>query len=207
MKIRTLGALLCFFILLIPGSVFAKGGTDIETKIAIEKNLEERLRRILTEIAGTDKIIIVINVQLVSISEEEDEEEEVVLPGVPLQKKLGLGLASLDLGDTAKNIKKLTAQIIVDEGLPESVIRIIREVATSVLGLESSRGDSLTIKKMNFRKNPFKWADIIYPPHLWGLLFTVLAVILIAVFFVFGSSVFPHAAEIISETLQNALKK
>jgi len=207
MRIRTLGALFCFFLLLIPGSAFAKKGADIETKIAIEKNLEERLRRILTEIAGTDKIIIVINVQLVSSSAEEDEEEEVVLPGVPLQEKLGLGLASLDLGDTAKNIKKLTAQVIVDESLPESVLRIIREVSTSVLGLETSRGDSLVIKKMNFRKNPFKWADIIYPPHLWGLLFSVLAVALIAVFFVFGSRVFPRAAEVISETLQNALKK
>ncbi|MFH1352810.1 MAG: FliG C-terminal domain-containing protein [bacterium] len=207
MRIRILAALFCFFLIVLPGNAFAKQGSDIETKIAIEKNLEERLRRILTEITGTDKLIIVINVQLISSSSEDEEEPAVVLPGVPLQEKLGLGLASLDLGDTAKNIKKLTAQIIVDNGLPESMVNIIREVSTSVLGLEAARGDALIIKKMNFRENPFKWSDIIYPPHLWGLLFSGLSVILIAVLFVFGTRVFPRAAGIISETLESSLKK
>ncbi|MBA3052845.1 MAG: hypothetical protein FP827_07165 [Candidatus Omnitrophica bacterium] len=80
----------------------AQQGADIQTKIAIEKNLEERLHRILTEIIGTDKLIIVIDVQLVGSDEGKDEEDEVVLPGVPLQEKLGLGIAGLQLGDTAK---------------------------------------------------------------------------------------------------------
>jgi len=111
-RFRIFAALFSFSLFILPYGVSAKKGSDIETKIAIEKNLEERLSRILTEITGTDKLIIVINVQLVSSASEENEEEEVVLPGVPLQEKLGLGLASLDLGDTAKNIKKLTAQII-----------------------------------------------------------------------------------------------
>jgi len=194
------------FFLMVSPARSAKKGTGIETKIAIEKNLEERLKRILTEIIGTDKLIIVINVQLVS-SEAEDEEEDALLPGVPMPDAQALGLASLDLGDTAKNIKSITAQIMVDKSLPESMMKIIEEVSTSILGLKSERGDTLNIKPINFRKNPFSWSDIIYPPHLWGLLFVGLAAALIVVFMVFGNSVFPKAAALISDTLQNALKK
>jgi len=183
----------------------AKQGSDIQTKIAIEKNLEERLHRILT-IIGTDKLIIVINAQLVSSVDEEDE-EEVVLPGVPLQEKLGLGLAGLELGDTAKKIKKLSAQIIVDKGLPESMLKIIREVSAGVLGLDDERGDILTIKRMNFRKNPFSWSDIIYPPHLWGLLFTALFAAGMAAFFVFVLRTFPGSAESVSQAVREAGEK
>lgn len=183
-----------------------KSSSDIETKIAIEKNLEERLRKILTEITGTDKFIIVINAQLVSAAAE-SEEDEVVLPGVPLQEKLGLGIASLDLGDSAKNIKKLSVQIIVDESLPESIVNIIKEVSANILGLQNERGDSLTIKKMNFRKSSFRWAEIIYPPNLWGLLFSLLAVIFIAVSLFFAASVFPGSAGALSEKIANSLKK
>lgn len=203
MKFRFLTALLCFFIL--TPIQAAKQGSDIQTKIAIEKNLEERLHRILTEIIGTDKLIIVINAQLVSLDSGEGD-EEVVLPGVPLQEKLGLGLAGLELGDTVKNIKKLSAQIIVDNGLPESMIKLIKEVSAGVLGLDDARGDILTVKKMNFRKNPFSWADIIYPPHLWGLLFTALFSFCAAAFFVFVMKAFPRGAEVISETLRGALQ-
>ena len=202
MKFRLFAAALAFFIFarFLP----AKQGSDIQTKIAIEKNLEERLHRILTEIIGTDKLIIVINAQLVGSSDGEDDEEEVVLPGVPLQEKLGLGLAGLELGDTAKKIKKLSAQIIIDEGLPESMIKIIKEVSASVLGLDDERGDILTIKKMNFRKNPFSWADIIYPPHLWGLLFTVLFAAGMSVLFVFVLRTFPGSAESVSAAVRES---
>ncbi len=204
MKFRFFAIALAFFVLSQISE--AKQGSDIQTKIAIEKNLEERLHRILTEIIGTDKLIIVINAQLVSSADEEDE-DEVVLPGVPLQEKLGLGLAGLELGDTAKKIKKLSAQIIVDKGLPESMLKIIKEVSAGVLGLDDERGDILTIKKMNFRKNPFSWSDIIYPPHLWGLLFTALFAVAMAAFFVFVLKTFPGSVESISQTVREAREK
>ncbi|MEA2081568.1 MAG: FliG C-terminal domain-containing protein [Elusimicrobiota bacterium] len=200
MKAHLFAAAFAFFALV--SSSAAKQGSDIQTKIAIEKNLEERLHRILTEIIGTDKLIIVINAQLVGSSDGEEEEEEVVLPGVPLQEKLGLGLAGLELGDTAKKIKKLSAQIIIDNGLPEPMLKIIKEVSSAVLGMDTGRGDILTIKKMNFRKNPFSWSDIIYPPHLWGLLFTVLFAAGMAAFFVFVLRTFPGAAESVSQAVR-----
>ncbi|MBU3929915.1 MAG: FliG C-terminal domain-containing protein [Candidatus Omnitrophota bacterium] len=185
----------------------AQQGADIQTKIAIEKNLEERLHRILTEIIGTDKLIIVIDVQLVGSDEGKDEEDEVVLPGVPLQEKLGLGIAGLQLGDTAKKIKKLSAQIIVDNSLPESMVKVIKEVSAGVLGMDAERGDILSIERINFRKNPFSWSDIIYPPHLWGLLFTAFLGAGLAAFFIFVTKTFPGSADAVSQAVRDSGEK
>lgn len=63
---------------------------------------------------------------------------------MPLQEKLGLGIAGLQLGDTAKKIKKLSAQIIVDNSLPESMVKVIKEVSSGVLGMDAERGDILS---------------------------------------------------------------
>lgn len=185
----------------------AQQGADIQTKIAIEKNLEERLHRILTEIIGTDKLIIVIDVQLVGSDDGNDEEDEVVLPGVPLQEKLGLGIAGLQLGDTAKKIQKLSVQIIVDNSLPESMVKVIKEVSSGVLGMDAERGDILSIERINFRKNPFSWSDIIYPPHLWGLLFTAFLAAGIAAFFIFVTKTFPGSAESVSQAVRDSGEK
>ena len=200
-------SLAVFFLNFFPTIVSAKKGPDIETKIAIEKNLEERLRRILTEITGTDRIIVVVNVQLISTEENKKEEDQIVLPGVPLQEKLGLGLASLDLGDSSTLIKKLTCQIIVEKSLPDALVKVVKSVASGVLGIEQSRGDVLTVKKMKFRKNTFVWSDILYPPHLWGVVFSVFAVLFIIGVFIFSVKIFPQSVAAISDTLRSSLKK
>ncbi|PKN00263.1 MAG: hypothetical protein CVU78_01885 [Elusimicrobia bacterium HGW-Elusimicrobia-2] len=205
MRLRFLPAFLAFFL---PAHLLAaQQGADIQTKIAIEKNLEERLHRILIEIIGTDKLIIVIDVQLVGSGDGNDEEDEVVLPGVPLQEKLGLGIAGLQLGDTAKKIKKLSAQIIVDNNLPESMVKVIKEVSSGVLGMDAERGDILSIERINFRKNPFSWSDIIYPPHLWGLLFTAFLGAGLAAFFIFVTKTFPGSAEAVSQAVRDSGEK
>ncbi|PIX14495.1 MAG: hypothetical protein COZ72_05885 [Elusimicrobia bacterium CG_4_8_14_3_um_filter_50_9] len=205
MKLRLLPAILAFFLL----AQFAPAnqGEDIQTKIAIEKNLEERLYRILTEIIGTDKLIIVIDAQLVGTDDGKDAEDEFVLPGVPLQEKLGLGLAGMQLGDTAKKIKKLSAQIIVDNSLPESMIKVVKEVSSGVLGMDEARGDILSIERIDFKRNPFSWSDIIYPPHLWGLLFTAFLGASLAVFFIFVTKTFPASAEAVSQAVRAAGEK
>ena len=180
--------------------IYAKKGPDVETKIAIEKNLEERLRRILVEITGTDKIIIVINVQLITEEEQKQEEEEIVLPGVPLQQKLGLGLASLDFGDTSTRLKKIVCQIIVDASLSDSMIKVIKDVAKGVLGLQDERGDVLEIKKMEFKKNTFSWSQILYPPHLWGIIFSIIGIILVVVVASFFFKIFPQTITVKTTT-------
>ena len=43
----------------------------IESKIALETSMEKRLKTVLTEITGTDKIIVIVNITL--MEEEKDE--------------------------------------------------------------------------------------------------------------------------------------
>ena len=51
-----------------------KGG--IETKIALESSMETRLKQVLTEITGTEKIIVIIKLQLVSEKDEVSEADK-----------------------------------------------------------------------------------------------------------------------------------
>ena len=44
--------------------------TSIETKIAIESSMENRLKKVLSEITGTEKIVVIVNVQLMSEKKE-----------------------------------------------------------------------------------------------------------------------------------------
>lgn len=152
--------------------------TSIETKIALETNLENRLKRILTEITGSEKIVIIVNVQLENEKKEkrqEQKKDEMILPGVPIketltEKKVESVMLSALGDDTRTLIKKLSVTIILDKSIPPSVVEIVKKVAAGLLGIEPERGDELSVQQMNFQKNQFKWSSLILPPNLYWLL-------------------------------------
>ena len=171
--------------------------TSIETKISIESSLEERLRKVLTEIAGTDKIIIIINTELYSEKEKkelqlkpQDQRSQMVLPGVPVKENIGERkiedlLAPLDLGKTKTMIKKINATVILDKSVSQGVVDIIKKVSVGLLGVDFERGDQFVIERMNFKQNPFYWNSLLYPPQL----FYVIAIALFT-FAIFSSILF-----------------
>jgi len=171
--------------------------TSIETKISIETSLEERLRKVLAEIAGTDKIIIIINTELYSEKEKKelqlkpkDQRSQMILPGVPVKENIGERkiedlLAPLDLGKTKTMIKKINATIILDKGVSQGVVDIIKKVAVGLLGVDFERGDQFVIERMSFKQNPFYWNSLLYPPQL----FYVVAIALFT-FAIFSSILF-----------------
>ncbi len=158
--------------------------TSIETKIAIESSMENRLKKVLTEITGTEKIVIIVNVQLMSEKKEKapaKKEDEMFLPGVPIketlaEKKVESVMLSALGDDTRTLIKKLSVTIILDNSVSSKVVDIVREVSSGLLGIEKERGDELNIKQMSFQKNVFSWSSIFYPPNIYWL-FAVLAAI------------------------------
>ncbi|OGS24991.1 MAG: hypothetical protein A2297_05790 [Elusimicrobia bacterium RIFOXYB2_FULL_48_7] len=171
--------------------------TSIETKISIETSLEERLRKVLTEIAGTDKIIIIINTELYSEKEKKElqikpvsQRAQTVLPGVPVKENIGERkiedlIAPLDIGQTKTMIKKISATVILDKAVSQDIVEIIKKVATGLLGVDAERGDQLVIERMNFKRNPFSWNSLIYPPQV----FYVIAIALFT-FAIFSSILF-----------------
>lgn len=207
-KLSLSSAIFAFFILASTGyhktfaAAIKSGGnegieTSIETKISIETSLEERLRKVLTEIAGTDKIIIIVNTELYSEKEKKElqikpaaERPQTVLPGVPVKENIGERkiedlLAPLDIGKTMTMIKKISATIILDKSVSTDIVEIIKKVATGLLGVDESRGDQLVIQRMVFKTNPFSWNSLIYPPQVFYV-----AAIALFTFAIFSSILF-----------------
>ena len=172
----------------------AKGG--IESKIALESSMEGRLKQVLTEITGTEKIIVIVNVQLAAEKTETEarkKDDDFILPGVPIkdainQKQVGDAVIAALGEDTRTLIKKLTVTIILDKGVSQSVVNVVKEVATGLMGIETDRGDQLVIKQMNFQKNPFYWGMLFYPPNIYWIIIIIAGTgfVLALVMFLFG---------------------
>ncbi|MEW6556333.1 MAG: FliG C-terminal domain-containing protein [Elusimicrobiota bacterium] len=158
--------------------------SPIETKIAIETNLESRLKKVLTEITGTEKIVIIVNVELISEKKEKapaKKEDEMILPGVPIketlaEKRVESVMMSALGEDTRTLIKKLSVTIILDKSVSSAVVEIVKKVSTGLLGIVPERGDELNIQQMSFQKNVFSWGSLIYPPNIYWI-FGILAAV------------------------------
>ena len=96
----------------------AKG--SIESKIALESSMENRLKQVLTEITGTEKIIVIVNVQLAAekneAAEAKKKDDDFILPGVPIkeainEKQVGDAVMAALGEDTRTLIRKLTVTV------------------------------------------------------------------------------------------------
>ncbi|MDO8734144.1 MAG: FliG C-terminal domain-containing protein [Elusimicrobiota bacterium] len=176
----------CICVFYLCSSVFSQkeSKTSIETKIAIESSMENRLKKVLTEITGTEKIVVIVNVQLMSEKKEKapaKKEDEMFLPGVPIketlaERKVESVMMSALGDDTRTLIRKLSVTIILDKSVSSAVVEIVKKVSAGLLGIEPERGDELIIQQMNFQKNVFLWSSLIYPPNIYWI-FAVLAAI------------------------------
>jgi flagellar motor switch protein FliG len=172
----------------------AKG--SIESKIALESNMENRLRQVLVEITGTDKIIVIVNVQLAAEQtavEAKKKDDDFILPGVPIkdginEKQVGDAVMAALGEDTRTLIRKLTVTVILDKGVSESVVNVAKEVASGLLGIDATRGDQLVVKQMSFQKNPFYWSTLMYPPNIFWVLLILAGIGFVSalVLFLFG---------------------
>jgi flagellar motor switch protein FliG len=173
----------------------AKGG--IESKIALESSMENRLRQVLTEITGTEKIIVIVNVQLAAekteTTESKKKDDDFILPGVPIkdainEKQVGDAVMAALGEDTRTLIGKLTVTIIFDKAVPASVVTIAKDVAGGLLGIDPARGDQLIVKQMPFQKNPFYWGMLMVPPNIYWVIMILAscAFALSLILFLFG---------------------
>jgi flagellar motor switch protein FliG len=189
--------LYCFIILgIFSTNIIAETDTSIEKKLSIEASLEERLRKVLVEITGTDKLIVIVNAQLYSEKEkkelipQEAKKPKTVLPGVPVkesiaERKIEELLAPLDLGETRTMIKKLSATVILDKKIPKAVVDIAKKVTIGLLGIDFSRGDELVFEQMEFYKSTFTYKELLHPPHIYYV-----AAIFLLLLFVISSMVY-----------------
>ncbi|MFH2070320.1 MAG: FliG C-terminal domain-containing protein [Elusimicrobiota bacterium] len=156
--------------------------TSAETKISIETSLENRVTKVLKEITGSEKLIVIVNADVYSEKEKkevklktEKQKPKMVLPGVPVKESIGDRkledlLAPLDLGDTKTMIKRMTATIMLEKGMSDSIVELVRKVASGLLGISPERGDQLIIEKIEFQRTQFSWSSLLYPPNIFWVI-------------------------------------
>lgn len=147
---------------------------SFESKLALETALEKRLQNVISEMLGTENVVVVVNVTL--RSEEEERAAPEVLPGVPLRE-------SPTLRPTLSSVAKIAATVFVEPGLGDKETGPLREVAGSILGLDDKRGDTLEFRPQRFRdrqtlrEGPFTLEKLLRPPQLWHVLWLALALV------------------------------
>lgn len=183
--------------ILITTSAFAIDlASIIEQKIALERSFEGRLKELLEKILGTDRFIVIVNVEpeteATELSRETwiqektpgevvQKEKRYVLPGVPVRERLGEE-STPEMGGEIKReyekvvvlpksfVRRVVVTIIMDEKIEDALVETVRAVATEIIGLDMARGDQLIIKKQHFTEpSRTVWATIRSSPIYWPL--------------------------------------
>ena len=159
----------------------AEVNEDYALKISLESQLEKKLKQVIIEITGTDKVVLFINAELVSKSggdrgRIEKKADALVLPGVPAKKEFGTGQSSELLlpGSAGKfSVNKIVVSIWIDKSVPESIIELIKDISKNVIGFNQGRGDQIDVKKVDFEGKGFL-SSLFTPPNLFWLILSLL---------------------------------
>lgn len=183
-------------ILITTGAFAVDLASIIEQKIALERSFEDRLRGLLEKILGSDRFIVIVNVepetettelaretwiQEKTPGEVVRKEKRYVLPGVPVRERLGEEKTP-EMGGEMKReyervvvlpksfVRRVVVTIILDEKIEDAFIETVKTVATEIIGLDVGRGDELIIKKQRFSEpSQTVWATIKSRPIYWPL--------------------------------------
>jgi len=159
----------------------AEVNEDYALKISLESQLEKKLKQVIIEITGTDKVVLFINAELVSKGggdrgRIEKKSDALVLPGVPAKKEFG-GSQSSELllpGAAGKfSVSKIIVSIWIDKSVPESIIELIKDISKNVIGFNQNRGDLIDVKKVDFEGKGF-FSSLFAPPNLFWLILSLL---------------------------------
>jgi hypothetical protein len=131
-------------ILITTGALAVDFASIISQKIALERSFEDRLKGLLEKILGTDRFIVIVNVEPETESTEvatetwvqektpggvTAKEKKFVLPGVPMREKLGEEKTrETEMISPGGEMKRQYEKVVV---LPKSFVR--RVVVTIIL--------------------------------------------------------------------------
>jgi len=172
---------------------FAEVNDDYALKISLENQLERKLKQVIMEITGTDRVVIFVNTELTSARGDSDKLLEkrkghaLVLPGVPEKKEIGAGQSEMVLGAGSSKYKvnKITLSIWIDNSVPGSIIDLIQDIAKNVIGYNQNRGDLINVKKVDFESKGF-FRSLFALPNLFWLILTLVGgfmLVMVGLFF------------------------
>ncbi|MDA8100271.1 MAG: hypothetical protein M0042_11680 [Nitrospiraceae bacterium] len=166
----------------LPHRSFAEVNDDYALKISLENQLERKLKQVIMEITGTDRVVIFVNAEIASKGgagdrgKIEKKADALVLPGVPAKKEFGTGQTSeLMLPGSGKfTVNKIVLSIWLDKSVPGSIADLIQDIAKNVIGYSQTRGDQINIKRVDFESKGFSWASLFLPPNIFWLILSLL---------------------------------
>lgn len=177
---------LCVLLIVLSLVVFSSAGRsaaesneDYALKISLENQLEKKLKQVIVEITGTDRVVIFVNAELVSKGGAGDRGriekrgDALVLPGVPAKKEFGAQQSSEIMlpGAAGKfSVNKITLSIWIDKSVPSSIVELIQDIAKNVIGFSQTRGDQIDIKRVDFEGKGFFSTLFAFPNILWLIL-------------------------------------
>jgi hypothetical protein len=184
--LKTLLPIMLFFVLLFPsrGEPATESNEEYLFKSVVEARLEERLNNALSEIAGTDKIIIIVNADVKmkkgKAARSRSKKNTLVLPGVPVKREIGKDKASaIDIsGLPPSEITRLKVTVFIDDSVSDSLIDIMRDITIKAIGYNPDRGDVIELKKIELRAKGFRWVTIFHPPNLFWLIMVIVGSLL-----------------------------
>jgi len=190
------------------------GATDeLGFSLSYERFLEEKLRTVLADIIGNDRIIVIVNAEVKSSEGDvagsrgsltKRQSDAVVLPGVPMKKELGREQTSeivAPVGSSKLSTKRLVVTLLMEDSVSDTLKEVLSDVATRVVGLSKTRGDELIIKQIGFRSKKFYWSSIFYPPQLYWFILSI-----VGAFFLVAGALFllnPYVKLFGSQTLKS----
>lgn len=130
----------------------------------------------------------------------EGGERGFALPGVPVKRKIGDesggqggsmsggGSRSVEkiLKLPASFIKRLSLTLLVDERVPDEALETAQKVAAEMLGVDPTRGDTVTVKRQSFREAGHSFWDTLTSPKtlaIVGLAAGTIMLVLLLLFF------------------------
>ena len=159
---------------------FAEVNDDYALKISLENQLERKLKQVIQEITGTDKVVIFVNAELTSARGDSDKLLEkrkgsaLVLPGVPEKKEFGSGQSEMlfGAGSSKYRVNKMVLSIWIDKSVPGSIVELIQDIAKNVISFSQTRGDQINIKKVDFESKSVL-GSVFMPPNIFWLILTL----------------------------------
>jgi len=154
---------------------------DFAYEVAVEKRLEERLNTVLSEIAGEGRVLAVVDAEVAAADVDlaararMKEKDVVALPGVPVKKKFGTDVATESM-EGVNVLNRLIVTLLVDRGMDDAQVDVLRETTKSVIGFVEERGDLVDVRRVTFENRLSRWASVLYPPQIYWV-FIVTAVV------------------------------
>ena len=141
----------------------AEVNDDYALKISLENQLERKLKQVIVEITGTDRVVIFVNAELSSARGggggmlEKKKTNALVLPGVPEKKEFGAGQSEMLIGagSSKYSVNKIILSMWIDKSVPGSIVELSQDIAKNVIGYNQGRGDQINIKKVDFESKGF----------------------------------------------------